>query len=237
MRGCEMKLPPLIRGTLLKRSKRFISEIELVTGEVVLAHCPNTGRMLGCSEPGRPVYVSSHDNPKRKMAYTWELIQMETSLVGVNTLNTNRIVRKALESSCITKFGRYDTIVSEVKITPKTRLDFLLQGQDRANRYIEVKNCTLVESGRAMFPDAVSLRGQKHLQELMTLKKAGHNAAVLFLVQRTDAREFSPAEHIDPEYSRMLALAREAGVDILAYDVKLDTRRIRLNHELPCVFH
>jgi sugar fermentation stimulation protein A len=232
-----MQLPPLKKGTLLGRSKRFISEIELDDGEVILAHCPNTGRMLGCSEPGRPVYVSQHDNPRRRMAFTWELIQMETSLVGVNTMNTNRIVRKALESESIPKFARYDTIVSEVKITSKTRIDFMLQGHGLPPWYIEVKNCTLVESGRAMFPDAVSTRGQKHLQELMNLKRAGHNAAVLFLVQRTDARGFSPARHIDREYSSMLVSAREAGVNILVYDVKLDTSRIILNRELPLILN
>ena len=232
-----MQLPPLKKGTLLGRSRRFISEIELDTGEIILAHCPNTGKMLGCSEPGRPVYVSHNANPKRKMAHTWELIQMETSLVGVNTLNTNRIVRKALESESISKFARYDTIVSEVKISPKTRIDFALQGGEMVPWYLEVKNCTLVESGRAMFPDAVSLRGQKHLQELMDLKQAGHNAAVLFLVQRTDARDFSPAWHIDPDYSRMLISAQEAGVDVLVYDVRLDTSKITLNCELPLVLN
>jgi len=227
----------LLPGTLLGRSKRFISEIELDQGGVVLAHCPNTGAMLGCSEPGRPVYVSWHHNPKRKLAYTWELIQMETSLVGINTMNTNRIVRNALESESIPRFGRYDTIVSEVKITPRTRLDFMLQSHGGAPWYIEVKNCTLVESGRAMFPDAISLRGRKHLQELKALKDSGNHAAVLFLVQRTDAFEFSPAEHIDPEYGKMLASARKAGVEIVIYDVELDTSRIRLNKELPLVLN
>ena len=230
-----MELPPLHPGTLRGRSKRFISEIELDNGGTVLAHCPNTGAMLGCSEPGRPVHVSHHDNPKRKLAYTWELIQMETSLVGVNTMNTNRIVQKALESESISRFGRYDTIVPEVKINAKTRIDFVLQGQGVIPWYIEVKNCTLVESGRAMFPDAVSIRGQKHLRELMTLKTAGYKAAVLFLVQRTDAREFSPASHIDPDYSQMLFAAKQAGVDILVYDVKLNTSRITINRELPLV--
>jgi sugar fermentation stimulation protein A len=129
-----MDLPPLLPGTLLGRSKRFISEIELDQGGVVLAHCPNTCAMLGCCEPGRPVHVSRHDDPKRKLACTWELIQMETSLVGVNTMNTNRIVRKALESESIPRFGRYDTIVSEVKVTPRTRLDFMLQFDNSANR-------------------------------------------------------------------------------------------------------
>lgn len=179
------------------------------------------------------MFLSVHTNPKRKLPYTWELIELEPSLVGINTLNTNRIVREALHSRTIEKYTAYDRIKTEVKINDSTRLDFLLQGPEEPPCYIEVKNCTLVRSGMAGFPDAVSIRGTKHLQELIALRRAGNRAAVLFLVQRTDAVRFQPASDIDADYAKWLHAAYNEGVEMVCYDVRFDLPAITINEPLP----
>jgi sugar fermentation stimulation protein A len=179
------------------------------------------------------VFLSVHANPKRKLSYTWELIELEPSLVGINTLNTNRIVREALESGAIEKYTAYDRIKSEVKINASTRLDFLLQGPKEPPCYMEVKNCTLVRSGVAGFPDAVSRRGTKHLQELINLRRAGNRAAVFFLVQRTDAGSFQPAADIDAAYATWLHKAHHEGVELVCSDVRFDLPLISINQPLP----
>jgi sugar fermentation stimulation protein A len=228
-----MRLPPLVKGTLLQRRQRFLADVRLASGEQVTAHCPNTGSMRGCNEPGRPVLLSVHANPRRKLPYTWELIELEPTLVGINTMNTNRIVREALQSRAIEKYRAYDRIKSEVKISDATRLDFLLQGPKEPPCYMEVKNCTLVRSKTAGFPDAVSRRGAKHLHELIALRRAGNRAAVLFLVQRTDALRFRPAADIDPDYAGWLHTAYHEGVELVCYDVRFDLPSITINEPLP----
>ena len=228
-----MQLPPLIQGTLLQRRQRFLADVRLASGRQVTAHCPNTGSMLGCNEPGSPVFLSVHDNPKRKLPFTWELIELKTSLVGINTMNTNRIVREALQSRGIERYTGYDTIKSEVKINASSRLDFLLLGPQAPPCYMEVKNCTLVRSKVAGFPDAVSRRGKKHLQELIELRRAGNLAAVFFLVQRTDAASFQPAGDIDADYAGWLKKAQDQGVEMVCYDVRFDLPRVSINQPLP----
>ena len=228
--------PPLTRGHLIKRYNRFLADVALDQGEIVTAHCSNSGRMTGCNQPGQPVYLSYHDNPKRKLKYTWELIEMPASLVGVNTLVPNRLVAKVLENGVVPELSRYTQVSREVKVNQQSRLDLKLTGPDMADCYIEIKNCTLVEDGRAMFPDAPTTRGQKHLQELAKLKATGSRAIIFFLIQRCDATHFSPADHIDPEYGRLLRQVVEQGVEILAYDVKITVEGIWLNNQLPCRF-
>ena len=226
--------PELTPGVLLKRYKRFLADVKLETGEIVTAHCPNTGSMKGCSEPGRTVYLSSHNNPKRKYKYTWELIAMPTSLVGVNTLVPNRLVFKSIDQKLIPELSRYNRIQREVKIGEHSRIDLMLTDGDAKRCYVEIKNCTLVNETIAQFPDAVTSRGLKHIIELENLVKAGHRCMMFYFIQRMDAQVFRPADHIDPEYGRRLRQALEKGVEVLAYDVRIDLQGIELNKKITC---
>jgi sugar fermentation stimulation protein A len=226
--------PVFISGTLIKRYKRFLADVQLSDGNVVTAHCPNSGTMKACSESGRPVYLSYHDNPKRKLKYTWELIDMPDSLVGVNTLIPNRLVKKSIQSGLVDELASYDQVLSEVKVSKRSRLDLLLRKENGEGCFVEVKNCTLVKDKTAYFPDAVTDRGRKHLQELQHLVSEGNRCAMFYLIQRMDAEQFSPADHIDPAYGKALRKAHDHGVEILVYDVKIDLKRIRLNRRIPC---
>lgn len=228
--------PELIPGMLVRRYKRFLADVELNTGEVVTAHCPNSGSMRECSEPGRPVYLSYYDNPKRKFNYTWEIIAMPTSLVGVNTNIPNRLVKRAIEEGVVKELRGYDRIVSEVKVGEKSRIDLLLTRAETELCYVEIKNCTLVTDGIACFPDAVTLRGLRHLIELQKLISEGCRCIIFFLVQRMDARLFTPADQIDPAYGQELRRAVKNGVEMLVYDVMIDLERIVLGKRIPYRF-
>jgi len=226
--------PPLLRGALIERYKRFLADVKLDSGETVTAHCPNSGSMKACSEPGRPVYISRAESPKRKLKYTWEIINMGRSLVGVNTIVPNRLVAHGILNGRIPELDGYADLKREVTVSPGSRLDMALYRQrDETVCYIEVKNCTLVEKGVAMFPDAVTTRGQKHLKELIRLKSEGHRAVIFYLIQRSDAKRFEPAVQIDPDYAKGLKTAIAAGVEMLAYDVVIDMEQIRINRRLP----
>ena len=226
--------PELIRGTLVKRYKRFMADVELDDGGQVTAHCPNSGTMRACSEPGRPVYLSFHDNPKRKLKYTWEIIHMPDSLVGVNTLVPNRLVKQSIEDGLVKELTGYDRVRAEVKTGEGSRLDLLLEKNGKKKCFVEVKNCTLVDNRMARFPDAVTARGRKHLLELQRLVRRGNRGVMFFLVQRMDADSFRPADDIDPAYGEELRKAYQNGVEILVYDVSIDLRSIRLHRALPC---
>ena len=225
--------PPLLKGTLLRRYKRFIADVQLRNGHVVSAHCPNSGSMEACSEPGRPVYLSRHHkNPNRRLKYTWEIIDMPTSLVGVNTLVPNRLVKLAIQEGMVPELAEYDTIRSEVKYGVNSRIDLLLERSEK-RCFVEIKNCTLVTGGTAYFPDAVTTRGLKHLVELQEQVRRGHRAVMFYLIQRMDAIVFRPADHIDPDYGGELRKALKNGVEVLVFDVKLDLKGITLNQPLP----
>ena len=228
----RLPLPPLIPGVLLKRYKRFLADVRLETGEIVTAHCPNSGSMKGCAEPGRPVYLSRSSNPKRKLPYTWELIRMSGSLVGVNTLLPNRLVCEAISCGQIDPLRGYPNIDREVGIGNRSRIDMMLSGGDLPRCYVEVKNCTWVREGIARFPDAVTERGRKHMAALQELAGRGFRAAVFFLVQRMDAQVFRPARELDPAYSEALRNAAKAGVEVLAYDVNLTLKSIQIRRPL-----
>jgi sugar fermentation stimulation protein A len=226
--------PELVSGTLIRRYKRFLADVRLADGRTVTAHCPNTGSMKGCCEPGRPVYLSVHDNPKRKLKFTWELIQMPTSLVGVNTGIPNRLVYESLRSGAVSGLAGYPKARREVTVSRGSRIDIRLEDAAADRRcYIEVKNCTLVEDDAALFPDAVTDRGRRHLEELQRLVDAGNRCAMFFLVQRTDAKFFAPAASIDPAYARELVRSVERGVEVFSYDVHIDLKGIRLKRPLP----
>jgi sugar fermentation stimulation protein A len=225
--------PELIPGVLVKRYKRFMADVKLEDGEVVTAHCPNSGSMQECCEPGRTVYLSFHDNPKRKLKYTWELIEMPTSIVGINTLIPNRLVAESIEAGLVSDLNGYDNIAREIKTSDKTRLDILLSSEDGNRCYIEIKNCTLVKEGVACFPDAVTSRGLKHLVELSSLVSKGFRCVIFYVIQRMDAKIFQPADHIDPAYGRELRQALKHGVEILVYDTRIDLKTIKLNRKIP----
>ena len=199
----------LLRGTLIRRYKRFLADIRLLNGRVVTAHCANTGRMTGCQEPGSTVYVSPAQNPGRRLAYTWELVRVRRTWVGINTFRPNHLVAEAIESGVLTELQGYQQIRREVQVSPGTRLDLCLE-QTRHRCYVEVKSVTLALGGIAAFPDAVTERGTKHLKELIRLRRKGERAALVFVVQREDCAEFRPADEIDMEYGHWLRKAIKA---------------------------
>lgn len=222
----------LIHGRLIKRYKRFLADVELESGEVVTAHCANSGSMTACIKEGALVYLSCHDNPKRKLKYTWEMIEMPSSLVGVNTGVPNKLVASAIESGKIEELKKYTNVRPEIKTSEGTRLDLLLTDALGEKCYIEIKNCTLVENNHAYFPDAVTTRGQKHLKELERLALEGHETGVFFLIQRMDADIFFPADHIDKEYGFLLRRVHENGVKIFVYDTILNSNSILINQKI-----
>jgi sugar fermentation stimulation protein A len=226
--------PRLTAGTLIARYKRFMADVRLRNGHIVTAHCPNSGSMKGCSEPGRTVWLSRSNNPNRRLQYTWEMIEMPSSLVGVNTAVPNRLVAHSIITGQIPGLSGYERLYREVKCGLNSRLDLMLERYSGQLCFIEVKNCTLVNDGVAYFPDAVTSRGLKHLVELQQQVRAGNRGVIFFVIQRVDAKRFSPADHIDPAYGNELRAAVWNGVEILAYDVTLNLVEIRLANPLPC---
>jgi len=228
-----MRLPqPLYSGVLIRRYKRFLADVELESGETVTAHCPNSGSMKGCAVPGNRVLLSLSSNPKRKLAYTWELVRADGLWVGINTSLPNRLTSEGIELGTVEELAGYDTIRPEVRYGKDSRIDLLLSGPVGLC-YVEVKNVTLVNGNVARFPDAVTLRGQKHLQELMREVREGNRGVIFFVVQRADAEVLAPADSIDPEYGRLLRLAVENGVEALAYQAHVDPEEIHLTRSLP----
>ena len=227
--------PPLVKGTLLKRYNRFLADVQLEDGRTVTAHCPNTGSMQDCCEPGRPVYLSVHDNPKRKLKFTWELIAMPESLVGVNTLVPNRLVKHAVQAGQVKELHGYAEVKSEVRMGKNSRVDLVLTDEKRGTCHVEIKNCTMVRNSIARFPDAVTARGLKHLHELTDQLSADRRSVMFYFIQRMDAEGFEPADDIDPDYGAGLRAAVARGVEIIAYDVHIDLQGIRLNRRLPCL--
>ncbi len=230
-----MRFPaPLIPGTLVLRYQRFLADVRLGDGRVVTAHCPNSGSLSGCKEPGSPVLLSYHDTPHRALSYTWEMIRVRRTWVGINTQHPNRLVQDAIERGVIAELRGCHVVRREVVVSPATRLDLLLEGPRGRRCYVEVKNVTSRPAdGFAAFPDAVTERGQRHLRELMRLRRAGHRAAVVFVVQRGDCRVFRPWDEVDPEYGRWLRRAVALGVEALPYAASVGPRSIRLTRRLP----
>lgn len=228
-----MRLPaPLYPGTLIRRYQRFLADVALTDGTVVTAHCPNSGSMRGCNRPGSPVLLSRSDKPTRKYPHTWELVHADGGWVGINTALPNHIVREGIEAGIVAELQGYPQLRPEVPYGTNSRIDLLLEGAGR-RCYVEVKNVTLVEEGLALFPDAVTERGQKHLRELMEVVRAGDRGVIFFVVQRADGRGVAPADAIDPAYGRLLRLATEHGVEALAYRALVTPAEIRLTERLP----
>jgi len=227
--------PPFEQAVLLKRYKRFLTDIRLDSGEELTIHCPNTGSMKNCWVEETPCWFSYSNNPKRKLPGTLEITTTPDGfLTGVNTQRPNHLVREAIESGTIAELQGYDSIRPEVKYGEEnSRIDLLLSKEGQLC-YVEVKNTTLgVGDGRVLFPDAVTTRGAKHLRELMKMVEDGHRAVLVFCVQHSGAEEVGPADEIDPSYGAILREAIAAGVEVLAYGCTLTPEEIVVNKRLP----
>ncbi len=224
---------PLEPGKLLRRYKRFLADVRLADGQEVTAHCANPGRMLGLLEPEAPVWLSPAANPTRKLRWSWELVEADGGLVGINTAWPNRIAREGIEAGAVPELTGYPTIRPEVRYGRNSRIDLLLEGEGRPPCYVEVKNVHLRRNGDlAEFPDAVTARGAKHLVEMADMVAQGARAVMFYLVQRMDCRRFALAEDIDPGYAEAFRRARAAGVEALCYDCDLTPQGIQLRHAL-----
>ncbi|GAB4167665.1 MAG: DNA/RNA nuclease SfsA [Geothermobacteraceae bacterium] len=229
-----MYLPqPMLPGKLLRRYKRFFADVELEDGSIITAHTPNTGSMLQCAVAGHDVLVSPSDNPKRKLKYTLELIRVNGFWVDTNTQRANRLVEEGLRDGSILELagGR---VRPEFRFGT-SRIDFLVERADE-RVLVEVKNVTLTDGQRtALFPDAVTSRGQKHLRELAEARKEGYRAVIFFLVQRGEADSFAPADAIDPEYGRLLREVTGQGVEVLAYRTRVSVKENRIGERVTVV--
>lgn len=219
-----MKFPPLTDGTIITRYKRFLADVELANGEVITAHCPNTGRMKGCWTPGAPVQLSAADNPKRKLRWTLERVDMGAGWVGVNTARVNHIIADFIAAGAIAPLRGYEHIDKEPRYHapgfPKSRFDLLLGRDGRADCYVEIKNTTLLDGARIRFPDAVTERGRKHLNLLQHAAQQGHRAVLVFAVNRPEGKYFCAAADIDPAYDETLKRVRQNGVEIVVVRIR-----------------
>ena len=224
----------LLQGTFIKRYKRFFVDINF-KNKIITAHCPNTGSMMGLLNKGNKAWFSVSNNPKRKLKYSLEIIKVGNSLVGINTLLTNKLVFEALNLKKIKSLIKFDNIKTEVKFSNNTRFDFLISNSEE-KCFLEVKNVTLLRNKKiAEFPDAITSRGTKHLVELINAKKKGFQSCILYLIQRQDCKAFKIAEDIDINYKIAFDKAIKAGVKILCYDCKINDEEIKLNNQIELV--
>lgn len=227
---------PLIEGRLIRRYKRFLADIELASGETITAHCANPGAMLGLVEPGTRVFVSKSASLTRKLPWSWELVEHNGDLVGINTAHPNAIVAAAIAAGAIPPLAGYAGLKREVRYGKNSRVDILLTDPARPDTYVEVKNVHLSrKKGLAEFPDSVTARGTKHLVELSAMVAAGKRAVMVFLVQRNDARRFRLARDIDPAYAAAFDRARAAGVEMLAVRCAMSLDGIDVGATLPII--
>lgn len=229
-----MLLPqPLVRGRLVSRYKRFFADLVLDDGQAVTAHCPNPGAMLGVKAPGLVAWASKSDDPKRKLAYTLQMVEQGNTLVGINTLLPNKLVAEALAAGAIPELTGYDTVRPEVKYGEASRVDFLLTGEGRPPCWLEVKNCHFSRvPGLAEFPDCKAERSTRHLSELAARVALGERAVVLFVVQREDCEAFQACADLDPAFARGLEAAAKAGVEVLVYACAMGTEAVRIERRM-----
>lgn len=224
---------PLLRARLLRRYKRFLADVELPGGERLTAHCPNTGSLLGCTPEGAPVVLRDSEDPSRKLRYTLQTVRVGETWVNVDTSLPNAVVAEALQAGAVPELAGYARLRREVRYGTKSRIDILLEADDRPPCFVEVKCTTLVEDGVARFPDAVTARGLAHLEELTRQVRSGARAVMFYLIARGDARRFEPADAIDPAYGAGLRQALEAGVEALCHGARVDPERLELGPRLP----
>ena len=221
----------LLQGTLIKRYKRFFADIKY-KNKIITAHCPNSGSMMGLLDKGNKVWFSISNNPKRKLKYTLEIIQVKNEKVGINTLLTNKIVFEALSNKKIDTLIKFKNIKPEAKFSDKTRFDFLIS-DNKKKCFLEVKNVTLSRKDKiAEFPDSITSRGTKHLKELIIAKQRGFESYIFYLIQREDCDSFKIAKDIDEDYRIAFVKALKNGVKILCYDCKLNSEEIKLNKQI-----
>lgn len=227
--------PPLTRGLLVRRYKRFLADVIAPSGEQITIHCPNTGSMRACLAPDSPCWYSHSASKTRKYPHTWEIATTPDGfLAGINTHRANALVQELLEAGLVPELAAYTHIRREVKYGTGSRIDLLLKGDRLPDCYVEVKNVTLHEGqGRGYFPDAVSERGAKHLRELMAVVAGGERAVLFFCVQHSGIETVAAARHIDPRYADLLAEARAAGVELMAWQAHMSASEIRLSRPLP----
>lgn len=208
--------PPLVEGILLQRYQRFFADVRLTTGEIVTVHCPNTGPMTGVCPVGNRVFLSRSDNPKRKLIYTWEMVEVDGELIGINTALPNRVIGHMIANHLIPELEPYGEYRTEVEYgQEKSRVDFCLVGE-KCHRYVEVKNTTWSKNGVALFPDTVTLRGQKHLRELTNIIAPERRATIIFFINRGDCDKFAPGDEADPVYGELLRSGVARGLQVLA---------------------
>ena len=221
----------LLQGTLIKRYKRFFADIKY-KNEVITAHCPNSGSMMGLLDSGNKVWFSISNNPNRKLKYTLEIMEVEKKMVGINTQLANKIILEALNKKKIKNLIKFNNIKTESKFSDNTRFDFFLSN-NKEKCFLEVKNVTLLREKKiAEFPDAITSRGTKHLEELCNAKKMGYQSYILYLIQRDDCDSFKVAEDIDEKYKIAFSKALKSGVKILCYDCKMNNEEIKLNKQI-----
>ncbi len=245
--------PPLLRGRFVRRYKRFFVDVQLDDKSIVVAHCPNTGSLLGCLSEGAEVWIQPTTNPARALRFTWKLIRIGSSLVGVDTGLAVPLVEAAITSGLLDRLTGHERMLREVVYGREgaSRIDILLssggtlllpgvtkskrrvlhEGDERV--YVEVKNTTLVQADTALFPDAVTERGQKHLEELMHVVELGMRSAMVFCVQRDGCDALRPADHIDPSYGRLLRQAARAGVELYALHASPNPEKIAIRRQIP----
>jgi len=239
-----MKLnPPLLKTTLIKRHKRFLAEVNHPELGEFTAHCPNTGSMKNCWSEGDTAWLLDSENPKRKYRYTWVINETRDGhMICINTHLANQLVMEGIENKVIEELQGYENIQQEVKYGDEnSRIDLLLTGDNKPDCYVEIKTVTLLESGddfdqgAGFFPDAVTTRGQKHLRELIEMKNQGHRAVLFFLVQHSGIGNVDAASHIDQKYADLFKQARQAGVEIIAYQSKITTEEITLQKAVQVI--
>lgn len=232
-----MQLPPLINGWMLNRYKRFLADVELEDGRRVVAHVPNTGRMTGCWAPGAPVQLSHSNNPRRKLAWTLERVDMGDGWIGVNTVRVNAVVAEGIREGRVPSLAGYRSLRREVtpsEVFGNSRIDLLLEDGPAEPAYVEVKNTTLLHDDALCFPDAITERGRRHLLELARLRSAGFRAVILFALNRPEGRCFKPAEEVDAAYASTLRQVMEQGVEVLALRLRHTETGIDAAGLIPC---
>ncbi|NNE87459.1 MAG: DNA/RNA nuclease SfsA [Silicimonas sp.] len=228
---------PLIPARLIRRYKRFLADVVLESdGREVTAHCPNPGAMLGLADEGMRVWLEPNDDPKKKLKFGWRLVELEGAMAGIDTAVPNRVVGEALRAGAVSEVADYSGVKAEVQYGKNSRVDFLLTEAGKPDLYLEVKNVHLLRKGTlAEFPDCVTARGAKHLDELSDMVRQGHRAVMFYLVQRTDCDQFALARDLDPAYGVAFDRARDAGVDALCYDTRITTEAVTIGKPIAII--